>query len=214
MLRFSGLSKKIPGVVFSCLLILCLMAGGCATISSNDSIGSKSVAKSTFVGKKMAVLPVQSARQTLSTDSIQSLKIAINRILPDRLKEKFPGVIIVDPGASMEIISAKGHNKLLEEIYSAYETTGFTPKQAVALLGRDLHSDYLVFSKLRAEKMDLSWLSKGFGGSLEVLILDAKSNKIVDGGVAQFKRGGIFGTGGTSNSEAAQELVRLVMEKL
>ena len=213
MSRFSGLSNKIPGVVFCCLLMLSLMVGGCATISSNDSIGSKAVAKSSFVGKKMAVLPVQS-QKTITTDSIQTLKITINRLLPDKLKEKFPGAIIIDPGQSMEKINNHNHSDLLAQIFTSYDATGFTPRKAVLALGKDIGCDYLVFSRLKAEKMDLAWVGKGFGSSLEVLVIDARSGKVVVGGVAQFKRGGIFGTGGTSNSEAAQELVRLVMEKL
>lgn len=53
--------------------------------------------------------------------------------------------------------------------------------------------------------MAVGFVGKGFGASLEVVIIDKAKKEIVWGGSGEFKRGGVFGFGSTENNQAAEE---------
>lgn len=94
-----------------------------------------------------------------------------------------------------------------------YESTGFFDKKLLESLFHIFKSDFLVISRLKAEKMNIV-IAKGFGASLEVIIIDKIKKEVVWGGSGEFKRGGIYGFGTTQNQAAAEELLRLVFLKL
>jgi hypothetical protein len=54
-------------------------------------------------------------------------------------------------------------------------------RKGAAALGQFLNADFLVFSRLKAEKMDVTFLSKGTGTSLEIMIVSTATGKIAWG---------------------------------
>jgi len=194
------------------LLFLVVMSSGCATVDNSSSIGTENIDKSLFNEKKIAVFPVQS-QKSATTDSVSSLKMTINNLLTDTVQKKFASSTVVTPGDVMDVINEHDGLVMLSKISTAYDSTGYLPKKTIKKLSQLVNSDYLFFSRLKSAKMDL-FLAKGFGASLEVFLVDVASNKIITGGIGEFKRGGIYGTGGTDNKEAGTELVRLATAKM
>lgn len=208
------LTQRYPskGIALFLFCIMLLLAGGCMNVRGSETIGETSMSKEQFAKKTIAALPVKE-QSALSTDSLLSLKVAINEKLDDKLKEKLPDSRIIDTKTSVDILNDKGKLGLLDDLIKTYESTGVFDKRMVDSLCSVLHSDYIVFSRLKAEKMAVAILGKGFGASLEVLIISKSQNQIVWGGSGEFKRGGIFGMGTTQNKSAADELIRLAFLK-
>jgi|GEM_PF-6258166 len=100
-----------------------------------------------------------------------------------------------------------------EQLITINETTGVVKKSKTASLGRTLGASFLLFSRLKAEKMDLV-ISRGLGASLELILIEAKSGKIVWGGAGEWKRGGMFGAGKATPEQAAENLVNLAFSSL
>ena len=63
----------------------------------------------------------------------------------------------------------------------------------VSALCSCLGADYIVFSRLKAEKMAVGFIGKGFGASLEVMLVSRGNSEVVWGGSGEFKRGGMLG---------------------
>jgi hypothetical protein len=91
--------------------------------------------------------------------------------------------------------------------------TGVVDKKTIDSLCSILHSEYIVFPRLKAEKMAVGFVGKGFGASLEVMIVGNAKKEVVWGSSSEFKRGGMLGFGKTENKAAAEELVKLAFEK-
>ena len=62
--------------------------------------------------------------------------------------------------------------------------------------------------------MSVGFIGKGFGASLEVMIVSRASSSVIWGGSGEFKRGGMLGFGSTDNKAAADQLVALTFSKL
>lgn len=207
-----GLSHNM---LFSLLLIMLslFMFTGCMNVRGTQSLGIAPKSKAAFAGKKIAILPIR-VQTSIATDSLLSLRMALNRKLGVKLKEKFPDSRIIDISRSTEILNDKNKIRLLDDLMVTYDNTGVFNKKITRALGKYLKSNYIVFSRLKAEKMALAILGKGFAASLELMIINTSTNKIVAGGVGEFKRLGIFGMGGTNNNKAAAELIRLAMRRI
>lgn len=196
------------------LIILCLlMFASCMNVRGTESLGIPTQSKAMFAGKKIAILPVK-AQASLATDSLLSLRMALNRKLDGKVQEKFPGSETIDIATATDILNEKNKIGLLDDLMVTYDNTGIFNKRITEDLGKYLKSDYIVFSRLKAEKMAVAIIGKGFGASLELMIINTRTNKIVAGGVGEFKRGGVFGMGGTDNDKAAAELIRLAMHTI
>lgn len=205
-------TRRAVGTAVALCFVLLIFCGGCMNVRGSESTADTVVPKEQFSGKSVAALPVKD-QASLSTDSLMSLKVAINEKLDNKLKEKLPASKIIVTKTSVDILNDKGKLSLLDEIIKTYESTGVFDKKTIDALCGILKSDYIVFSRLKAEKMSVSILGKGFGASLEVMIVGRAQKKVVWGGSGEFKRGGILGAGTTQNKQAAEELVNLAFHK-
>ena len=186
--------------------------GGCMTVDDKHTIVESVNSSKTFGNKTISVLPTKS-QTSLSTDSLVSLKREINKRLGVALQNKLPSSKIRDLSSVVSELNRKDGLSVFEQLISTYENTGIIDSKKSAELGRILNSKFLLLSRLKAEKMDLI-ISTGMGASLELLLVDAATGKIAWGGTGEWKKGGIFGAGGATSEEAAENLVNLAFESL
>lgn len=185
---------------------------GCMSIRNSDEIGTKILSKEQFNGKTIAVLPVR-ATAAQSTDSVLSLRIALNEKLDSKFKMILPNATILTTTISVKTLSGNKKLDIVDNLIKTYESMGVLDKNLLDSLFTTLNCDYIVFSKLNAEKKDFSFLAKGFMASLEILVIDKTKKEIVWGGTGDFKKGGIYGFGATAAKESASELVNIAMSK-
>jgi hypothetical protein len=208
---FSAKSQK-AGRLFICLFIFLFAAAGCMNVTRSETINDSVAPKEIFANKTVAVLPVK-AQTSLTTDSLLSLRMALNEKLDDKIREKINRATIIDTKTTVDILNDKGKIDLLDDIIKSYDNTGVFDKRLIETLGHLFKSQYIVFSRLKAEKMSAGFIGKGFAASLEVAIIECSKNEIVWAGTGEFKRGGMFGFGTTENKKAAEELIQLTFEK-
>ncbi len=200
----------------TCLLVgsaLLAMAAqtGCMTIQRGSAV-VQNTDRQQYNGKKIVVLPVKT-QVGVATDSILPLKQEVNKRLGSTAKSRLPNATIIDVPAA---IGALGNGNLLsvyEQVITTYDNTGVFDRKQLKALGVGLGSDYLVFTKLKAEKMDVV-ISKAFGASIDVMLVNVNSGEITWSGTGEWKRGGIYGAGGTDMNEAATRLVELGLSTL
>lgn len=197
---------------FVFILMISAFLSSCMNVRGSESIYDAPASKENFAGKTVAVLPVKE-QASLSTDSLLSLKVAINEKLDDKIKEKLSNSKIISSKTSVNILNDSGRLAVLDDLVKVYENTGVFDKKTLESLFSLLKSDYIVFSRLKAEKMAVAIIGKGFGASLDVIIIDKKQKDVVWGGTGEFKRGGMLGFGTTQNKEAADELIQLAFQK-
>lgn len=200
---------------FLCLILFGFVLStlaGCMTVSDNQTIVASTNSKNTFGSRKIAVLPIK-AQTSLAPDSVMTLRREINKRLGQTLQEKVPSADVKDLATVIDQLNQKNALPVFEQLLSTYENTGVIDKNKTSQLGRALGSDYLLLSRLKAEKMDII-ISRGMGASLELMIVDAKTGKITWGGTGEWKRGGIFGAGKAPPEEAAEQLVSLAFASL
>ena len=186
---------------------------GCMNVRGTETITSTSVDKEQFRNKKIAIMPVKE-QTALSTDSLLSLRTAINEKLGNKLRDKLSGVKIIDVTSAMNTLNNKNKLGTLDEALKTYDSTGVFDHRMVSALCSCLGADYIVFSRLKAEKMAVGFIGKGFGASLEVMLVSRGNSEVVWGGSGEFKRGGMLGFGSTDNKAAADQLVNLSFSKL
>lgn len=202
--------RSIPH--FLLFLVLPLWLIGCMTVDDSHVIVRSANSGKTFANKTISVLPTKS-QASLSTDSLSSFKREINKRLGAALQNKLPSSKVLDLSTVVSELNEKNGLPVFQQLVSTYENTGVIDSKKSAELGNILNSNYLFLPLLKAEKMDI-WISKGMGASLELLLIDASTGKIAWGGGGEWKRGGIYGAGGASAEEAAENLVTLAFESL
>lgn len=193
------------------LITTLLVLSGCMTVSGKQSI-VESNSTNSFAGKRVAVLPVK-AQTSLAPDSVLALRNEINKRLGPSLRGKLVSSGVLEIAHVANLLNQRNALPALEQLVSTYENTGIIDRRQTNLLGQSLGTDYLVFSRLKAEKLDI-FLSKGMGASLEIMIIDTRTGDIAWGGSGEWKRGGIFGLGGATAEEAADHLVNLSLNSL
>jgi ABC-type uncharacterized transport system auxiliary subunit len=193
-------------------IFLLLALSGCMTVSDKQTIVESTNSKNTFSGKKIAILPVKT-QTSLAPDSVMALRREINKRLGPALQGKLPSSEIKDLAAVIDQLNQKNALPIFEDLVLTYENTGVIDKRKTAALGQSLSSDYLLLSRLKAEKMDII-ISRAMGASLELMLVNAETGEIAWGGTSEWKRGGIFGAGKTPPDEAAKNLVDLACESL
>jgi hypothetical protein len=204
---------RTPCILVLILSILLAILSNCMTVSDTSS-GVPSVNSGIdFNNRKIAVLPIK-AQTSLAPDSVMPLRVELNKRLGVALKTKLPNAIISDMPYVIDQLNEKGNLNTLEQLFSTYENTGVLDRKYTITLGRALGSDYLLLSRLKAEKLDVGFISKGMGASLELMLVEADTGKTDWSGSGEWKRGGIFGTGNAPPSEAAENLVSLAFSSL
>jgi hypothetical protein len=195
---------------------LAVIAGtqmSCMTVSDKQTVVSNTNGSRSFANRKIAVLPVK-AQSSLAPDSVTSLRNAVNQKLGSALREKAPTATVIDIPTIVDQLNARNALATFEQLIATYESTGVIDKQKTSALGRALNCEFLLLSRLKAEKMDLSFLGKGTGGSLDVFIVGAQTGEVAWAGSGEWKKGGILGFGGATADEAAKGLVGLAFAGL
>lgn len=187
------------------VLAMVLLGAGCMTVSDSRQVVQNSNSGHVFAGKKISLLPVKT-QSSLAPDSVTGIRAGISRTLGQAMHGKLPSAAITDISTVSDQLNQKNALGVFEQMMQTYENTGVYDRQKVASIGQMLGADYLLMSRLKAEKMDLL-ISKGMGGSLDLNMIDVRSGQVVWGGSGEWKRGGIFGFGSATAEEAANGLV-------
>jgi hypothetical protein len=201
---------KIVGAVLAGVFLLSM--AGCMTVSDKQTIVQRGESGKSLEGKTIAVLPVK-AQTSLAPDTVMPLRREISQRLGPKLTGKLPSAKVKDMAAVVDLLNQQNGLENFEQLLSTYENTGVIDKSKTKALSGLLGSQYLLFSRLKAEKLDIL-ISRGMGASLELMIVDAQTANIVWGGTGEWKRGGIFGAGKAPPAEAADNLVNLAFASL
>lgn len=177
-----NVKKQIGFAVQAVFLIMisCLVMTGCMNVRKTETLGNEQISKDQFRNKTIAVLPVK-VQTALTTDSLLSLRLAVNEKLDKKLRENLSSSKVVDSKKTADILNNKGQLGILDDLIKTYDNTGVLDKRIVGSLMSMFGSDYILFSRLKAEKMSIGFLGKGFGASLEVVIIDKAKKEIVWG---------------------------------
>lgn len=190
-----------------------LILSACMTVASKQNIVPVNTAVHQLGRTKIAVLPVK-AQTSLAPDSVAPIRNELNKLLAPGLRAKLPAATIADVSEVANQLNEKGALPALEQLFSTYDSTGVLDKRQSAALGRALGSPHLLLARLKAEKLDIGFLSKGTGGSLELMLVVADTGSVLWSGTGEWKKGGIFGAGGATPEFAAQQLVTLAFSSL
>jgi hypothetical protein len=183
------------------------------TVSDKQTISKETfTSKDVFSNKKIGGLPINT-QTSLSPDSVAGLRNDLNNRIGSSLRSKLAASIVIDVSDTADRMNQKNLLPTLEQFFSTYENIGVVDKKSIKTIGQALSYDYLLASRLKAEKLDIL-ISKGFGASLEVILIDVQNGDIIWGGSGEWKRGGIFGFGGTTTNEAISSLLKLAFENL
>ena len=209
MSRFFNVAK-----VFCIILILSIfLFSGCMTVSDKQTITKETFSsKEIFNNKKIGCLPIKT-QTSLSPDSVSGLRNDLNQKIGSSLHNKLASSIVIDVADTSDQMNQRNLLPILEQFFATYENLGVVDKKSVNTIGKTLGYDYLLASRLKAEKLDIL-ISKGFGASLEVILIDVGKGDIVWGGSGEWKKGGIFGFGTASANEASASLLKLAFENL
>ncbi len=192
-------------------LILALQTG-CMTVQSGDAVVQNITDKKQFNGKKIAALPVK-IQTALATDSIQGLRQEVNKRLGQVVKARLPNSTVLDVATVAEDLNQKNLLPAYEQFIATYDNTGVLDRKQIQAMAKGLGSDYLLFTRMKAEKMDII-ISRGFGASVDTMLVDARTGEVTWSGTGEWKRGGIYGFGETKLDEAAGKLLDLAFSSL
>lgn len=188
-----------------------LILHSCMSVSgSQDVIQASST--TAFNHKKISILPVK-MQASLAPDSVMALRIEVNNRLAPALQAKIPSAIITDVPDVADRLNQTNRLTNFEQLISSYESTGIINKKQIIVLGQALGCDFLLLSRLKSEKMDIGFLSKGAGASLDVMLISV-SGKIAWAGSGEWKKGGIFNQGGAGFDEIAKNIITLAFKNL
>jgi hypothetical protein len=129
------------------------------------------------------------------------------------VKGKLPNSTVLDVAAVASELNQRNLLSTYEQVVGTYENTGVMDRKLVKTLAQGLGSDYLLFTRLKAEKMDII-ISRGFGASIDAMLVDANSGEVTWSGTGEWKRGGIYGFGETNLDEAAAKILELTFSSL
>lgn len=206
----SSLTRAAAGLA---LVASVCAAPGCMTVQEGRPVVANQLSAQAFVGKKVAMLPVK-MQSSLMPDSVTSIRTDITRKLGPAMQGALPPSTIVDVATVSDLLNQRNVLPAFEQLMQTYENAGVMDKQRVAQLGQALGADYLLVSRLRAEKLDIFIISKSTGGSLDLSLVDTRTAQVVWGGTGEWKRGGVLGFGGANSEEVAQGLVSQALASL
>ena len=205
------LSCVCPSILVLAILLLTLPS--CMTVSDTKNVVPNTTSGKEFTSKRLAVLPVKT-QTSLAPDSVMPLRVELNKRLGPALSAKLPAASVLDISEVTNELNQRGALSDLEQLFATYENTGVLNKKHTASLGHALKSHYLLLSRLKAEKMDLAFISKGIGASLELMIVNAETGQVSWSGNGEWKRGGMLGAGNVTSAQAAENLVKLAFASL
>lgn len=204
--------KRIAATFCLIFLFSILILPGCMSVSGSQNVIQAS-STTIFNNKKIAVLPVK-MQASLAPDSVMALRVEVNKRLAPALRGKIASAIVTDVPDVADRLNQTNSLANFEKLISSYESTGIMDKTQITALGQALGCDFLLLSRLKSEKMDIGFISKGAGASLDVMLINASSGEIVWAGSGEWKKGGIFSQGGAGFDEIAENIVTLAFESL
>lgn len=179
--------------------------------------GSQSVVQASsttiFNGKKIAILPAK-MQTSLSPDSVMAMRTEVNKALAPTVQWKIPAAIVMDVSDVVTQLNESNHLANFEQLMSSYEATGVMDKRQVAALRLTLDCDFLLVTYLKSEKLDVGFISKGAGASLDAMLIDTRTSEISWAGSGEWKKGGIFGKGGAAFNVIAQNIIDSAFKSL
>lgn len=206
------MNKKTNGTLRAIwLMTFILLLAGCLTVSDKQTLVDNASSGS-LANRRVAVLPVK-AQTSLAPDSVLPIRNELNKRIGPALQKKLSSSAVADVGMVSNRLNEDDALNTLEHLVQTYESTGIVDRKGTAALGQALKADFLVFSRLKAEKVDIM-ISKGMGTSLEVMIINANTGQTAWGGSGEWKRGGMLGFGGATPQEAAEQLISLALTSL
>lgn len=185
---------------------------GCMSVTGSQSVIQVTNA-SIFNNKRIAILPAK-MQTSLAPDSVMAMRTEVNKRLAPALRAKIPSAIITDIADVVYQLNQTNSLTNFEQLLSSYEATGVMDKRHVMTLGRILNCDFLLVSRLKSEKLDIGFISKGAGASLDVMLIDTGTSEITWAGSGEWKKGGVFGQGGAAFNEFAENIVTPAFESL
>jgi len=200
-----------PLIVSASIFLLLAPQSGCMTVQHGNAVVQNTDSQQ-YKGKKIAALPVKT-QTALATDSIQGLRQEVNKRLGQVVKSRLSASTVLDVATVAEELNQKNLLPAYEKFVATYENTGVMDKKQIRALAQGLGSDYLLFTRLKAEKMDII-ISRGFGASVDTMLVDARTGEVTWSGTGEWKRGGIYGFGETKLDEAAGRLLDLAFASL
>ena len=150
---------------------------------------------------------------SLAPDSVMALRVEVNNRLAPALQAQIPSAIITGVPDVVDRLNQTNSLTNFEQLISSYESTGIMDKRQIVALRQALGCDFLLLSRLKAEKLDIGFLSKGAGASLDVMLVSG-SGEIAWAGSGEWKKGGIFNQGGAGFDEIAKNIVTLAFKNL
>lgn len=200
----------------ACLIFILAMLAlaaqtGCMTVQGGSAV-VENINTQQYSGKRIAALPVKT-QTGLATDSILPLKQEINKRLGQVAKRKLPNSTVLDVPAVVNELNQGNLIAAYEHIVATYENTGIVDRKEIQILAHGLRADYLLFTRLKAEKMDII-IGRGFGASIDAMLVNANSGEVTWSGTGEWKRGGVYGFGKTNLDEAAIKLLELTFSSL
>lgn len=209
---FEMQTKPYTAIWAIILLTLLLVTPGCMSVTGSQNaipVANTSI----FNHKRIAVLPVK-MQTSLAPDSVMAMTTEVNKRLAPVLRTKIPSARVTDITDVVNLLNQTNSLTNFEQLLSSYEATGVMDKRQVIALGQVLNCDYLLISRLKSEKLDVGFISKGAGASLDVLLVNSVTSEIAWAGSGEWKKGGIFGQGGAAFSEFADNIITPAFESL
>jgi len=197
--------------LFALVVLAIFVQTGCMTVQQGGAVVENTNTQQ-YSGKKVAVLPVKT-QSGLATDSVLPLRQEINKLLGPVVRNKLTNSNVLDVPA---IVSELNKHNLLptyEQVVATYENTGVMDQRMLKTLAQGLGCDFLLFTRLKAEKMDIV-ISRGFGASIDALLLNSNTGEVTWSGTGEWKRGGVYGFGETKLDDAAAKLLELTFASL
>jgi hypothetical protein len=203
-----------PYIFFWSMMMLSAMLifQGCMSVTGSQSVIQATNA-SIFNNKRIAILPAK-MQTSLAPDSVMAMRTEVNKRLAPTLRTKVPSAIITDVADVVYQLNQTNSLTNFEQLLSSYEATGVMDKRHVMTLGRILNCDFLLVSRLKSEKLDIGFISKGAGASLDVMLINTGTSEISWAGSGEWKKGGVFGQGGAAFSEFAENIITPAFESL
>lgn len=206
--------KTKPHIYFWAMTILSLLLILPSCMSTTGAhIAMQPTNISIFNNKKIAVLPAKMLT-SLGPDSVITMRFEVNKRIAPALQVKIPSAIITGVADVVNQLNQTNSLANFEQLISSYETTGVMDKRQVTTLGQALGCDFLLISRLKAERLDFGFISTGTGASLDIMLVNTSTSEIVWAGSGEWKKAGMFGQGDAEFSEFADNIINPALASL